>query len=141
MTRAEAEAALLAAFPGKTVWLECLRSNHSHYSPREWETKYRVSVHHGGPLPSGEVCEGFDGDTLEEAMVQALKGRMPVLDADDFFSEEERISLGAARLCDHCNQSFHGEAGQSTADTVLCPGCVERAAPFSTLGIERSAPY
>lgn len=29
--------------------------------------------------------------------------------------------------CDHCGQPFSGQAGQSTAETVLCPGCVEKA--------------
>lgn len=121
MTRAEAEAALLAAYPGKTVWLECLRTNHSHYSPRQWTTTFRVSVHNGLDAPEDARCEGFDGDTLEKVMVKALEGRQQPENGNLFFHPE------ASQQCDHCGQPFRGEAGQSTADTVLCPPCVAKA--------------
>lgn len=126
MTRAEAEARLSAAFPGKTIFLRCQRAMFNHRDPKEWRTsEYVVSVL---PGQGDSECEQWAAKTLEEAVEKAL-GLHPVTDADserlaaDLFFHPELVR------CDVCNGMFQpDQIGQSTAETVLCQGCLKVAA-------------
>lgn len=121
MTRTEAEALMLAAYPEQSVFIECGRRSTFFCAdePRGWQTSYVASVI---PGLGGKTCSQWEGCSLEEVIRKSVEGRVPQDMADAFFHPPKLIR------CDVCQVEYPPkQIGQSTADTVLCKGCLDRA--------------